>query len=235
MKMKWLLAPPSADDLIRLLRAWRFWVLGTLVGALMGAAVYSLSPPAFRAQATVTVDFNLEQAWPEESDRKLFYYLERETRKLEEVAWSDAVLERVADGVGGVTVGELRAGKLLLSQPEEGGWHFWADDADPERAAQLASAWAEAFGEQVQQGVTVAMQLDALHEQDSPSEVEIQRLEDRSLGISSYIQVSLSQREHLPITRKIAMGNYVLTGATGFLVLSAFAILFAGSKERDHA
>ena len=36
--MKTLLAPASMVDVIRLLRAWRFWVLGALVGGLAGAA-----------------------------------------------------------------------------------------------------------------------------------------------------------------------------------------------------
>jgi uncharacterized protein involved in exopolysaccharide biosynthesis len=47
------------DDLIRLLKAWRFWSVGALLGALIGAAVYYLAPPPYRAHATVLVDFNL--------------------------------------------------------------------------------------------------------------------------------------------------------------------------------
>ena len=94
------LLSPSLDDLIRLLKAWRFWVLGALVGALLGAAIFYLAPPPYRARATVNVDFNLEEAWPEETDRQQFYYLERETRKLEEIAWSDDVIQVVADANG---------------------------------------------------------------------------------------------------------------------------------------
>ncbi len=95
--MNWFFSPPSLDDLIRLLKAWRFWVLGTLLGALLGAVFFYIAPPPYRARATVNVDFNLEEAWPEEIDRQQFYYLERETRKLEEIAWSDDVLQIVAD------------------------------------------------------------------------------------------------------------------------------------------
>ena len=60
-----------------------------------------------RARATVNVDFNLEEAWPEEIDRQQFYYLERETRKLEEIAWSDDVLQVVTDA-NGLDVAVLR-------------------------------------------------------------------------------------------------------------------------------
>ena len=200
--MNWLLSPPTVDDLNRLLRAWRFWVLGTILGALLGTAVYFLFPPDFRARATVLVDYNLEQNWPEETDRKLYYYLERESRKLEEIAWSDTVMETVAAVDGQVSVQELRAGKLLLGQPGEGGWHFWADDADPSRADNLAFAWAFAFTEVAQAAEPAAA--------------------------GAEISVTLTQAENLPVTRKIALGSYVLGGTVIFLVFSVFGILFFG-------
>ena len=147
--MNYLFSPPSLDDLIRLLKAWRFWALGTLVGALLGGALFYLVPPPYRARATVNVDFNLEEAWPEETDRQQFYYLERETRKLEEIAWSDTVVQAVADA-SGLDVTTLREDVLSLSQPAEAGWHFYADDHDPKRAESIASTWALTFSEQAQ-------------------------------------------------------------------------------------
>src|SRR5688572_29053315 len=148
--MTWLFSPPSTDDLIRLLKAWRFWSVGALIGGLIGAGIYYIAPPPYRAHATVLVDFNLEQAWPQETDRQQFYYLERETRKLEEIAWSDIVMDKIIEANRDVTMQELRNGILFLSQPAEGGWHFYADDQNPERAAALASTWAQVFVEQVQ-------------------------------------------------------------------------------------
>lgn len=201
--MRWIFAPPSLDDLIRLLKAWRFWTVGALIGALIGAAVFYFVPPPYRARATVLVDFNLEQAWPEETDRQQFYYLERETRKLKEVAWSDSVMGAVADRDGMTTVDELRAGKLRLSQPAEAGWHFYADDQDPRRAQQLASAWAQAFAEQVR-----------------PKGIQ-------SDGLNSFIEVHATQTESVPIERSISVSAYLLTGAIGFLSLASFLVLFA--------
>ncbi|HJQ13892.1 MAG TPA: hypothetical protein VJ830_04010, partial [Anaerolineales bacterium] len=147
--MHWLFSSPSIDDLIRLLKAWRFWSVGALIGALLGAGAYYIVPPPYRAHAIVLVDFNLEQAWPKETDRQQFYYLERETRKLEEIAWSDMVMGSVVETVGDTTTEELRNKTLSLSQPAEGGWNFYADDKDPERAAEIASAWSQVFVEQV--------------------------------------------------------------------------------------
>src|SRR5690242_18621567 len=125
--MSLIFSSPSTDDLILLLKAWKFWVLGAIIGMLIGAIVYSLVPATYRARATVNVDFNLEQAWPAETDRQQFYYLERETRKLEDVAWSDDVMKAVSSDLD-VPVEDLRDGKLQLSQPAEAGWHFYAED-----------------------------------------------------------------------------------------------------------
>lgn len=75
--MNYILTSPSLDDLIRLLKAWRFWVLGAFIGAVLGAVVFLIAPPPFRARATVNIDFNLEQALPTDTDRQSFYYLER--------------------------------------------------------------------------------------------------------------------------------------------------------------
>lgn len=228
----WLLAPPSLNDLIRLLRAWRFWVLGALVGALLGAAFYAAFPPEYRARATVTVDFNLEQSWPDDPDSRLFYYLDRETRKLVEVAWADTTLQTVAAKTG-LPVAQLRSDKLELGQPQDGGWHFYASDPQPEIAVQLASAWAEAFTAQARQGIQIEVQLDAArkalaaHPADETLKASVNDLEAQSLGITPDLQISLAQSQDLPTERKTGLGTYALAGAGLFLALAAFAILFS--------
>lgn len=200
--MHWLFSPPSMDDLIRLLKAWRFWSVGALIGALLGGAAYYLAPPPYRAHATVLVDFNLEQAWPEETDRQQFYYLERETRKLEEIAWSDMVLQTVADVNGDVTLQELQDGKLFLGQPGEGGWHFYVDDEDPERAAAIAASWSQTFVEQVR------------------SEVGPES------GPNSFIEATQTQNAQFPRDRSIPFSTYLFIGALVFLAFGSFFVLF---------
>jgi hypothetical protein len=204
--MNFLFSPPSLDDLVRLLKAWRFWVLGTLIGALLGAVFFYLVPPPYRARATVNVDFNLEEAWPEEIDRQQFYYLERETRKLEEIAWSDDVLQVVADA-NGLNIAALRDEMLLLSQPAEAGWHFHADDHDSARAESVASTWALAFTDGAQ---------GELAEQ---------------IGLNSYIRLDATQVDDLSVYRRVSQSTYLLSGSVGFLALSILLILFLKPKN----
>lgn len=232
-----LFAPPSIDDLISLLQAWRFWVLSGLVGALLGGAVYLIFPPDFRARATVVVDFNMEEAWPVDSDRELFYYLEREARKLEEVAWSDDTLARVAQA-GGVTVLELRSGILELSEPSDGGWHFYANASSPERAEELASGWAQTFTSQVREGIETAVALDAARkalEADPTDEELISRvneLEAQSLGITPELQISAAQISDLNPQRRVGIATYIFAGAVILMAVSALSILFFGTGRR---
>jgi hypothetical protein len=207
-QMKFILTPPSLDDLIHLLKAWRFWMLGAFLGAILGAAVYYIVPPPFRAQATVNVDFNLEQAWPQETDRQQFYYLERETRKLEEIAWSDDVMNQLSSEFA-IPVEDLRGGKLQLSQPAEAGWHFYADDKDSHTAASLASAWAEAFAASV-------------------------HAETDFGTISEFVRSEVTQSADLPMERRNPPSGYLLAGSIGFLTLAVFVLLFIKPKSETN-
>jgi capsular polysaccharide biosynthesis protein len=200
--MKLLFSSPSMDDIIRLLKAWRFWSVGALIGGLLGTAVFYVAPPPYRAHAVVLVDFNLEQAWPQETDRQQFYYLERETRKLEEIAYSDAVMEVIINTNPGITEQELHGEKFLLSQPAEGGWNFYADDLNPERAATLATIWATQFAEQVRVQTTTAD------------------------GLNSFIEVTVTRTAAVPIERSVALSVYIFVGAVIVLMLGSIIVLF---------
>jgi len=204
--MKLLFTPPSLDDLIRLLKAWRFWSLGALIGGLIGAAVFYVAPPPYRAHAVVLVDFHMEQAWPQDTDRQQFYYLERETRMLEEIANSDTVMEAIAESNRGITTVELR-NKLLLSQPGAGGWNFYVDDKNPERAAALASSWAGTFAEQV-------------------------RLREAAgNGIDSFITASVIRTASRPVERSISLSLYLFVGAVIFLSSGSIVVLFFSKPQ----
>ena len=205
--MNFILTSPSLDDLIRLLKAWRFWMFGAILGAVIGTAVYFITPPPFRAQATVNVDFNLEQAWPQNTDRQQFYYLERETRKLEEIAWSDDLMSQLSSKFG-VPVQSLRGNKLQLSQPAEAGWHFYANDKDSHVAGSLASDWALAF-------VTKA------------------QAEVKAGNVNEFVKFEATQSQNLPKKRSIPLSGYLLVGSIGFLTLAVFVMLFIKPKSES--
>ncbi|MEP7134752.1 MAG: hypothetical protein ABI904_07440 [Chloroflexota bacterium] len=205
--MKLLFSSPSLDDLIRLLKAWRFWSVGALIGGLLGFAVFYVAPPPYRAHAVVLVDFNLEQAWPQDTDRQQFYYLERETRKLEELAHSDVVMEAIVAANPNVTAQELRNGMLLLSQPAEGGWNFYVDDADPARGAAIANAWVNAF-------------VDQVRFQEAGSE-----------GLNAFIEANLTRAAPMPFERSVSQSLYIFIGALVFLTLGSIVVLFFSKPQ----
>lgn len=247
--VNWLLGPGSPDVIIRLLQAWRLWIVGALTGALLAGLVYSISIPDYRARATVLVDNNLEQAWQDSPDRRVFTFLARETRKLEEIAWADVTLEKVEGQVGGTSVFELRSGKLFLSQPAEGGWHFWAQDPDPIRAESLATAWAQAFIDSAQQAVKVSSELEAARaalsaaflEEPEPDPDTISALTEQIVihaeqlaGISPYVELSLTQGTQLPVTRIPQQAVFLLIGSfLGALFFALFALFIMNNDSNE--
>ncbi|MDD2922589.1 MAG: hypothetical protein PHQ36_09925 [Anaerolineales bacterium] len=202
-----IFSSPSLEDLIRLLKAWRFWVLGALLGALIGAAVYFIAPPPYRAKATVNVDFNLEQALPKDTDRQQFYYLERESRKMEELAWSDEIMSALSSQFA-ATNADLRENILQLSQPAEAGWHFYAESADAKTAETIASAWANAFVEKTQAEIAAG-------------------------NINEFVKLEVTQSKGLPKQRSVPLSGYLLVGAMVFLTLAVFVVLFIKPKNWD--
>lgn len=202
--MKWLLNSPSFEDFLRLLAAWRLWLVGAFLGGLTATLAYFISPPPYRAQATLLVDYNVENVIPRlEYDSNRFYYLQQENDKLIQVAWSDGVLESVSSRTG-VPVPDLRAGILNLSQPGDGGWHLMAESPDPQEAASLAAAWAFVFYEALQEG---------------------------GAGISPVMESSLVQGDDPTVTRSIPMGAYIFFGSLAGAVSLAILTLFFYRKD----
>ncbi len=201
---KLLLRPPSNDDLLHLLAAWRIWIGGAVLGAALAGIVFLISPPPYRAQATVLVDQNVEQVIPQEqTDLSKNTYLQRETDKLVEVAWSDQTLSRVSAQTG-LPIAELRDGRLHLSQPSDGGWHFLADAPDPGAASALASAWAGAF---------------------------VGEIQSKPAGISPLLEVNFTRQQNLPISRSVSLGIYIFSGALLGIALLALALVFFDWKK----
>ena len=238
----WLFNFSDNDPLSRLLSAWRFWVVMAAIGAMVGWIAFSVFPPPYRARATVVIDFNMEDMLPGFDPRKTFHFLDRETRKAEEIAWADDTLALVADQVEGASISELRSGNLLLSHPAEGGWHFWAQDDDPAKAQELAAIWIESFitnmGEAVELSAEVEDARDALaeiiHNDPEPDAEEVEKLtqylldvSESARGVSPYVGISLTQAANLPTERSLSLGLYIFTGSMLFVAISALFMLVA--------
>jgi hypothetical protein len=236
-----------ADPIAEFFGSWRLWLLGALIGTLLAWGVYQIFPPAYRARATVVVDNNLEEAWQFFPDRQLFQFLQRETERLEQLAWSDTVLQKVAQ-VPDLDVQELRAKVLQLSQPSDGGWHFYANDADPAAAQLLAATWAQAFVDAAHAAVEASPEMQAardaldqeLQNPNGPDSARVQELaqqiaalDERTKGISIYTELYVSEAANLPTERSLSLATYLLVGsAAGALALPLYVLLRPVARRR---
>jgi capsular polysaccharide biosynthesis protein len=203
---KWILKPPTLNDLLHLLEAWRVWIICAVAGAALAGLLYVFAPPPYRARATVLVDQNVEQVILEEqNDLRKYAFLQRETDKLKDIAWSDQTLEPVAAQTG-YSVAQLRQRVLHLTQPGDGGWHFLADSPNSEMAAATASAWAQEFYNEVKA---------------------------RPEGINPLVEVNFTQAVDLPVTRAVPAGGYIFSGSVIGVTAGAFLLLFMAKKNDD--
>ena len=230
---------PSEDPIAEILESWRLWLLGALMGAALAWLVFAVAPPDFRARATVVVDHNLEESWTYFPDRQLFQFLQRETERLVELAWSDGVMQTVASASDGLSVVELRASVLRLSQPSDGGWHFYADDSDRATAQSLASAWAHAFVQAARSAVEASPELQMARQEleaalsSGASQGELQQIAQRitdlagqTRGVSPFVELYVSQAADLPVERSVGQGTYLLVGSIlGALLLPFWIVL----------
>ncbi|MEK6221318.1 MAG: hypothetical protein N2D54_03635, partial [Chloroflexota bacterium] len=204
-----------------------------------------VSPPPYRARATLVIDFNLEDMLPGYEPRKTFHFLDRETRKAEEIAWADDTLSTVADKFGGVTVLELRSGKLALSQPSDGAWHLWAIDEDPEAAQELVSIWIDTFITNVRLAVELSGDVEdaraalaqAVYFTEDHDLEKIEKLTQELLsisetarGVTPYVGITLTQASQLPTERSLSFGLYIFVGAMLLAVISASVVIFSASE-----
>lgn len=226
----------SNDGLVMLANIflnWKVLLIFMVAGAIFGQLTFSLFPPPYKARAVMIMDHNLEEVFPSAPDREIFYFLERETQKLEAIAWSDLVLQDVVDTIDGYSIEDLRSGSLILSQPYDGGWNMYGVADNRETARMLANAWADSFTEVVRKGVENARLLkQAQKELESiPADelstsvrakelnIEITDLEKSSLGIHPEIEVYRSEASNLKVMPSVKTGSYIIIGAIcGFVI-----------------
>lgn len=192
-----------SEKITHFLLDWKLGFLFMLAGIVLGAAVYFVLPGDYQAKATVVVDMNVEENWVGSPDNEIFYFLDRETRKLEEFAWSDTVMSKVSEEMG-TPITKLREEVLSLSQPKDGGWHFFARSADRALAEHAAASWAVAFADGVNAELSGG----------------------NTRGLLENITVSATQVENLPVERTGSLSVDSLVGALGGWLTGILLILF---------
>jgi len=188
----------------------------------------------------------LEAIFPTSPDREIFYFLERETNKLEELAWSDQVLQRTVSIAGISSVNALRNGILQLSQPGDGGWKLYATSTDPHIAKIIANAWGDAFEEVVREGADIERSVLAIQTTLAAGSVtdtveldrlshDLTELQQSSLGIHPLLQITRSQKSDIQVIRKSSQGLYIFSGAMITLMITLIMVLlFPPKTESGH-
>ncbi len=165
--------PPSEvilrNALAFMLEQWLALIGIFLAGALLGYLVAMVLPRPYQAIAEVVVDHNVRRVLPTGSASQVAAYLNRETMRLEAIAYSDEVWQQVVRGMMGVGAADAMEVETLiqyasLPHPQDGVWSFRVVMRDPEAAATLANLWAEAFVSKVQREVGFARKRLALNQ-----------------------------------------------------------------------
>lgn len=198
----------SPPDLYRvILERWPRLILWAILGGLLFWAYGQASPRRFRSSASVNVDQNAEAVVPIGDESGTASYLNRETIRLETLAFSDEVWEDAARALA--QEGFLRRAEDLdrimndvrLPHPMDGEWRFTAYADDPALAARAAQLWAEAFVRHADRAVRIAREEEALR---ATIEAASQALGSREAqcatiaGVQEAVASSITRLEALP-------------------------------------
>lgn len=254
-----LLSKRGETLFVQILFSWQMWLLGALLGAIVGGILIFILPTQYRVHATVLVDQNTEEAWFATDEKNKFYYLDVENRKLEAVAWGDAVMHVISEVVPNVDVVALRNNQLKIVRQYDGIWEFHVIDKDREKAEQIAGAWAVAFSEEVMSSLEFQVELESLRAEytiiqaemlwereyaDNKVSPELRKafLENdeffkeivfSATGISPYVEIVPTSVKNLPYTEQ-PIGGIVLLGAVvSGALLMAIVFIFMFSKEEE--
>ena len=229
-----------------LLGAWRLWVIGALLGGVIGLIYIFLFPSGYVATASVLIDLNAEEAIPAGMDSDVFLFFARETRKLQSLAFSDGVLSPLLEIIPDTTLEELQEEILELNPPGEGEWHLLVIHDDPDKAIELVRLWTESFIEAIESKVEVAIELEVIREdirieanKEEPDSLQIRRyvaalLEemDLSSGITSYIEYDLAQKEGATVKPETSIAEAVLIGSFfGFALVFIIGLFSVPRRE----
>ena len=132
------------DYLAALRRHWAIWVGATLVGALGGLLVFSLTPKTYEATSTVFV--SVSPSIPNSAS-----FVQQRVKSYPEIVTSEAVLEPVLDELGlDESLASLRSRVSATNPPDTTQLHVTVSGPDPEEAAAIANVVADRFADVVE-------------------------------------------------------------------------------------
>lgn len=198
----------SPPDFYRvILERWPRLILWAILGGLLLWAYGQAAPRRFRSSASVNVDQNAEAVVPIGDESGMASYLNRETLRLETLAFSDEVWQDVARALA--QEGFLRRTEDLdrimndvrLPHPMDGEWRFTAYADDPALAARAAQLWAEAFVRHADQAVRIAREEEAVREAVADTAQTLSRYESQCVelrGLRGIVAQTSSRLAGLP-------------------------------------
>lgn len=243
---------------VRVLLSWRLWLVGALLGGLLGVLLSFVLPKQYETFATVVIDHNREQAWVTAFDKELFYFYDVENRKLEAYALGDTVLNAVVEDVPEVSVLELREDMIQLVKQYDGIWEMHVKSNDPDLSRAIAKSWAQAFTNEVMSSLDFQMELEELRadflmvrtntvcdikEQNNNMTNDQRKLLDENeeyfkkivrdaKGLSPFVEVVATSVDDLVVVETPVNSSILFAGViTGMLMMLGLGLIFLHEEE----
>jgi hypothetical protein len=244
MKSSFLVRKLDPNNLILVLQSWRLWLLGAILGAIGGGLIFQLTPPSFQAEAIVSIDHNLEQAWPFPMDKSEFVFIGRETHKLELVAWGDGIFISILTNNPKYLEEDLA---LSIDKSQEGAWGFYATADNKQDAENIVNSWVLAFEEEVISRIDTTFEIEkkrtqildhiAANPNISVLEIEqeivkIEDLLDGYSGISPYLEIDIIQFGKINSTYQLSKSIYLLFGSFLGIVSTLFISIIKSNENK---
>jgi hypothetical protein len=194
-------------EILRFSHYWPLTILAFLLGSLIGVGISYLLPVPYRAEAGLSVVFNLDIT-PRNADDFKNWYLEQ----LDVFIYSDPVIEQALTTLRAqdpswetVTLDDLRS-SLHAYWRSAGKWRLVAEAPDAARAAAMAKAWEDAVLTHSATAISHASQMQDLTnqynqilEQEATARMRSQELNQARQAIQSWLAAQAQAGSQAPL------------------------------------